>query len=88
MRRTWKVLVPFDADGFIELACTKCGSDARLPTNGSAGCLIIAAFGLGLVTDPPGSIPRPGFMPAAIQCRACGTVWDSRPEVADVRQAV
>ena len=86
--RTWKILVPFDGDGFIDLACNNCGQDARMPTNGRPGCMIIAACGLGLITDPPGAEVRAGYMPAAIQCRKCSTVFDSRPEESLVRQAV
>lgn len=85
--RTWKVLTDFEGDGHIDLACNRCGQDARMPTKGDPGCLVIAACGLGLITDPAGMEPREGWMPPVIQCRKCKTVWDSRGDM-DVRKAV
>jgi hypothetical protein len=42
-----------------------------MPTHGHPGCLIIAACGLNLVTDPPNAEPSPFYMPALIECRVC-----------------
>ena len=84
--RTFKVIGPFHGDGQIELCCPKCGTDAAVPTFGSAGAMIIASCGLGLVLDPPGTQVRPGFLPDTIQCRKCKTIWTSEDE--DVREAV
>lgn len=82
--KTWKVLKwvhpqTGEADGTIELACPKCERDAHIPTSGHPGVMIIAAFGLALITDPPGVAPRKDWMPDEIQCRGCRTIWTSDP---------
>lgn len=56
-----------------------------MPTHGNPGCLIIAACGLSLVTDPPKSKLPADFMPAAVECRVCHNAW---AEEGYVRQAV
>jgi hypothetical protein len=84
--RTFKVISPFKGDGFINLCCQKCGTEAYVPTKGYAGGLVIARVGMGLVMDPPDARPPDEYMPSAIQCRKCKTIWSSEAE--DVREAV
>lgn len=86
MARTWKVLrwddePPADEQRDIELACPGCEQEALLPIGPHHGGMIIAAFGLGLVLDPPGFVPPANFRPSVIQCRKCRRTWES----ADVR---
>ena len=84
--RTFNVIGEFDADGFIELCCPKCLTDALVPTNGRPDAMVIASFGLNLITDPPLTKLRDDYMPSTIQCRKCKTVFTS--EKSDVRQIV
>lgn len=86
-RRTWALLDWPDKPErvtSIELACPKCGREAFLSI-GDPGALIIAAIGLGVIFDPPGHVPPTNFMPTAIRCRGCRTVWSNAKEPASVR---
>lgn len=77
--RTWRVKSSFPkSDGEIELTC-RCGTSATVPTRGHAP--VIAILGMGLVMDPPGERPPDDYLPAVIQCRRCGLVY----EATDVR---
>jgi hypothetical protein len=75
--KTWKVITPanFEADGHLELICPECGQEAAMPTHGSPRCLIIAACGLNLITDPPNAKLPDGHLPIIVQCRKCRNVW-------------
>lgn len=88
-KRTWKVLSwPLlcgrAPDGELELACNKCGHEATLPTLGSSGDLVVASVGMHLIFDRAGHVPPPEFMPEAVQCRNCRTVWSGAKEVSSV----
>lgn len=77
--RTWKCLrwtEKPEQTKTIVLACPRCGEDSEMQI-GEPGCLIIASIGLGLIFDPPGAVPAPHFMPDAVQCRHCKTIWES-----------
>ena len=87
--RTWKVvswplLADRSPDGAVELACNKCGHEAFVPTSGPSGDLLIAAVGMSLIFDHSGHQPPDVFLPEAIQCRKCRTVWTSEKETSDV----
>jgi len=73
------VRVPFPMpDGEAELTCD-CGQEARVPTKGHA--LVVASIGMGLVFDPPSFPPPADFLPATIQCRRCGRIYEFGPDV-------
>lgn len=92
-QRTWKVVKwesrpPGIPDGEpIPLMCP-CGYDAMMPTAGHPGCLIIAAVGMGLITDPPGMRPPKSFMPDEVQCRRCRKVYGSDEAYPETEEAV
>jgi hypothetical protein len=83
--KTWEILdkdfVPNNegVDG-LPLDCPNCDNEAYLATNGSPGALIIAAYGLNLVMDPPGVKPREGFLPNEIRCRKCRCIFSRGEE--------
>jgi hypothetical protein len=82
--KTWKVLVPFEADGSVELCCSNCDRWAHCPTKGRM--MPVAAIGMRLIFDPPGSIPPEDYLPSVIQCRGCRHVFEQKDP--DVRKAV
>lgn len=76
---TWNVLrwesKPEGVENSISLICPKCQHEATMPMIGKHP--IIAAIGLRLIFDPANYIPPKGFLPTAIQCRQCQTIFEA-----------
>ena len=58
-------------------ACPKCGWDGELEVGETPDALILATIGLGIVFEPAGYRPPQNFMPDAIQCRGCRSIWST-----------
>lgn len=78
--RTWKVIrwdKKPEGASLYELCCPHCGIAAMVEIGPTPGAQIIAAIGLGLIFEPAGYVPPPGFMPEVIRCRTCRRAWES-----------